>query len=92
MIAENEAGKRFKVRTMLPTSEDLMSVSASDFDNDGDVDLYTTAYFPDHFIEHSQAGGLPTGVENFVYHDSNLGVPTSCYVMMWQTIAGTLWM
>lgn len=73
LIAENEAGKRFKVRTMLPTSEDLMSVSASDFDNDGDVDLYTTAYFPDHFIEHSQAGGLPTGVENFVYHDSNLG-------------------
>ncbi|HJN65633.1 MAG TPA: VCBS repeat-containing protein [Pirellulales bacterium] len=73
LIAENVAGKRFEVRTMLPTSEDLMSVSAADFDNDGDVDLYTTAYFPDHFIEHSHAGGLPTGVENFVYHDSNLG-------------------
>jgi len=73
LIAANDGKGKFAVQTMVPTSEDLMSISAADFDNDGDVDIYSTAYFPDHFIEHSHAGGLPTGVTNFVYHDSNLG-------------------
>ena len=73
LMASNDGSGKFTVETMVPTSEDLMSISAADFDNDGDVDIYSTAYFPDHFIEHSHAGGLPTGVNNFVYHDSNLG-------------------
>ena len=73
LIASNDGRGKYTVETMVPTSEDLMSLSAADFDNDGDVDIYTTAYFPDHFVEHSHAGGLPTGVNNFVYHDSNLG-------------------
>ena len=73
LFASNDGHGKYSVETMVPTSDDLMSISAADFDNDGDVDIYTTAYFPDHFIEHSHAGGLPTGVNNFVYHDSNLG-------------------
>ena len=73
LFASNDANQRFQIETMVPTSEDLMSISAADFDNDGDLDLYATGYFPDQFIEHSHAGGLPTGVDNFVYHDSNLG-------------------
>lgn len=73
LMASNNGSGKFTVETMVPTSEDLMSISAADFDNDGDVDIYATAYFPDHFVEHSHAGGLPTGVNNFVYHDSNLG-------------------
>jgi hypothetical protein len=73
LMASNDGNGKFTVETMVPTSEDLMSISAADFDNDGDIDIYSTAYFPDHFIEHSHAGGLPTGVNNFVYHDSNLG-------------------
>ena len=70
LFASNDGSGKYSIETMVPTSDDLMSISAADFDNDGDVD---TAYFPDHFIEHSHAGGLPTGVTNFVYHDSNLG-------------------
>ena len=73
LVASNDGNGKFTVQSMIPTSEDLMSISAADFDNDGDLDIYSTAYFPDHFVEHSHAGGLPTGVNNFVYHDSNLG-------------------
>ncbi|MEC8338329.1 MAG: VCBS repeat-containing protein [Planctomycetota bacterium] len=73
LLASNDGGGKFHAETMVSTSDDLMSLSAADFDNDGDVDIYATAYFPDHFVEHSHAGGLPTGVNNFVYHDSNLG-------------------
>ena len=73
LMASNDGSGKFAIKAMIPTSEDLMSISAADFDNDGDLDIYSTAYFPDHFVEHSHAGGLPTGVNNFVYHDSNLG-------------------
>jgi hypothetical protein len=43
IVAANE-GARFEIRNMLSADEDLMSLCAGDYDNDGDLDLFVCAY------------------------------------------------
>jgi hypothetical protein len=42
IVASNE-GDRFEIRNILPTDDDNMSLSAADYDNDGDLDIYVCA-------------------------------------------------
>ena len=78
VIAENEAaedngGQRFHVRTVVPCNDDLMSLSAVDYDSDGDLDLFVCGYHVNQKFGGSQAGLIPTEQGNFVYHDANTG-------------------
>ena len=79
LIASNESNKRFKVRTVLETSEDVMSLSASDFDEDGDLDIYVSAYFhsPNEVDGNQRAGNMTGASGNLVFHDANTGASNS---------------
>lgn len=88
-VASNEAGTRFQVRTVLETSDDQMSISAADYDSDGDLDLYAAAYYPDRFLgESSTPGVVPESSGNFVLHDANTGGRNSLHR---NDIAGDDW-
>ena len=78
VIASNEDNTRFKFRVLLPTTEDVMSLSAADYDNDGDLDLYACGYYANKGLDrHNSAGisALPTADDGFVMHDANVGGP-----------------
>ena len=72
VLASNEGGK-FRVRQVLPTGDDMFAIAAADVDNDGDIDVYTTAYYPDKYLDRGSSSGLPASGESFVYHDANGG-------------------
>jgi hypothetical protein len=74
VLAKGDGAGRFSVRAALPTSSDTMSLSASDFDRDGDLDLYLCAYNADDISTESGPVSL-RAAEGFVYHDSNDGAP-----------------
>ena len=79
VLASNEGGRRFQYRTLIPTTEDVMSLAAVDFDGDGDLDLYVCGYYADRTLDLAgDAGGsaLPTGEAGFVMHDANTGGPS----------------
>ena len=72
-IASNEDRAGFRVRSVLPTGDDMISLAAADVDHDGDVDIYTTAYYADKQLSERQLAGLPAAGDAFVYHDANVG-------------------
>jgi hypothetical protein len=72
VLAKGDGKGHFAVQAVLPTSEDTMSLSAADFDGDGDLDLYVCAYKQDDLTQ--DAGVLSIGAAgDFVYHDANNG-------------------
>jgi hypothetical protein len=73
VIAENDGHGRFTIRTLLPTADDTMSISAADFDRDGDLDLYVCGYNPDRTLENRDATVFLSAAEGFVLHDANNG-------------------
>ena len=73
-IASNEGGKTFRLRTVVATSDDLMSLSASDFDSDGDLDIYAVALFANKKFEgQTRTASMPDSSRPEVYHDANNG-------------------
>ncbi len=72
IIASNE-GNRFQVREVLSTGDDMVALAGADVDNDGDVDIYTTAYYANKQLSERQSAGLPASGNAFVYHDANVG-------------------
>ena len=72
IIASNE-GNAFQVRSVLPTGDDMVALAAADIEDDGDVDIYTTAYYADKQLSERQSAGLPASGNAFVYHDANVG-------------------
>ena len=63
VLASNE-GEGFEVRVVLPTDDDTMSLSAVDYDDDGDLDLHACVYFQNDEMEKPRAvvlGGVGVG-------------------------------
>ncbi len=74
VIASNEQD-HFVVRNVLATSDDTTSLTAADYDLDGDLDLYVCVDYPnDHFATSREATDgitIQGGAANRVYHDAN---------------------
>lgn len=70
VLASNE-GSRFQVRAVLETNDDTTSMSAADYDLDGDVDLYVCVDYPNDFFASRRSQPVQGGAANRVYHDAN---------------------
>ena len=78
VLAANRGDGHFEYRALLPSSHDLMSMSAADYDGDGRLDLYVCAYYKNGSEgPQSRSGGMVAGA--FVYHDSNSGGANSFF-------------
>jgi hypothetical protein len=73
VLMENESNTHYSFQTILPASESVMHLSGSDFDLDGNLDLYVCIYNPNELLK-DRISGFPIGVgiENQMY-DSNFG-------------------
>ena len=68
LIMKNDSAGSFQWRATLPMPNgDVQSLSAADYDNDGDLDLYICIDYPTRAASGHEA---PVG---FVYHDANDG-------------------
>ena len=83
IITENLGSGNFKLRKILPTSDDTMSLSAADYDRDGDLDIYVTAYYPDRRVDNTNKNKnspkIAGATSRFVYHDANNGPSNSLW-------------
>ena len=74
VLASNE-GERFQIRQVLKTDDDTTSLSAADYDLDGDLDIYVCVDYPNDSagFEEDAEGGIKIqgGAANRVYHDAN---------------------
>ncbi|MFT5407559.1 MAG: hypothetical protein ACI9NC_000264 [Verrucomicrobiales bacterium] len=74
VLAANRGDGHFDYRAFLPSSHDLMSLSAADYDEDGRLDLYACSYWRNGSAgAGSESGGVGIVRGTFVYHDSNVG-------------------
>ncbi len=78
VVASGDGGGRFAIRAVLPTSDDTMSLSAADYDFDGDLDVYVCAYNRNDLLEDSGILSIGAAAE-FVYHDAENGAPNILY-------------
>ena len=79
VVAENDGHQRFRLRDVLATGDDTMSLSAVDYDMDGRLDLYACVYFPDRDLESRAQVVLPGASGGLVHHDSNNGGVNSLF-------------
>ncbi len=78
VLASNQGNGTFEYQTLLPTADDLMSMSAADYNDDGLLDLYVCTYYQNGSDgPQSRSSGVVGG--DFVYHDSNSGGPNSLF-------------
>jgi hypothetical protein len=73
VVAENDGKGQFHLRAVLSSSVDTMSVSAVDYDLDGQLDIYVCSYYSNTDLEHGGTGSLPGAAAGFVVHDANNG-------------------
>ncbi len=74
LIMENEGTGKFELRNTLATRDtDTQSISAADFDQDGDLDLYVCIEFARELALQYE------GEAKFVYHNANDGAPNALF-------------
>lgn len=71
IIASNDRQMSFTIRSLLSTDDDVMSLCSADYDNDGDLDIYTCVNYPNDFFAQSEDISVLGGASNRVYHDAN---------------------
>jgi hypothetical protein len=77
LVMQNDGAARFDLVGTLPTGGgDMQSLSAADYDNDGDLDLYICLNFPKVTSETGETGDQAS---TFVYHDANDGAPNRLF-------------
>ena len=72
VFAENDGSGRFTIRELAETSDDTVSLTAADYDSDGDVDVFVCVYFKDGDPADPQDRTF-VGGGGFVFHDANDG-------------------
>ncbi len=74
IIAENDGNANFTVRTILKVTDDVKSICAADYDNDGRLDLYATVYntnvFDDGTVENTS---IAASLSSETIYDMNNG-------------------
>ena len=78
VVAENDGKGKFRIRDILSTTDDTMSLSAVDYDLDGRLDIYVCGYFRSEKIR-SEDSGLGGSSSGFVVHDANNGGGNSLF-------------
>ena len=79
-VAENDGLGQFRLRDVITTTEDTMSLAAADYDQDGRLDLYVCAYYPNELLlseKPSDTAGVPGVAADTVLHDATNGGPNS---------------
>jgi len=71
VIAANQGG-RFNIQALLPTSGYVMSLSASDYDVDGDLDVFACVIYSNTQLDGPRAL-VSGGLTDDVYHDAQNG-------------------
>lgn len=74
MILSNDGTGKFTERCTIYTRGDPYSLSAADFENDGDLDLYVCGYSAG-FLEFSRSADTVAAAIPYPYHDANNGSP-----------------
>ena len=75
IVLENDGKGRFSERASYFCPASLYSLTAADFDGDGDLDIYVGGRYPQGaLIEETRVQGLP-----IPYHDANNGGPNSLW-------------
>ena len=73
VLAENIDQKCFQYKSLIETSNDNMSLSAADYDLDGDLDIYVCTYNRNPFFEPLSSEELLDHEDIFIPHDANNG-------------------
>ena len=73
VLAEGDGQGRFSVRGVLDVSDDVMSLSAVDYDRDGRLDLYVTAYYVDRLKDNTERTAIAALGSSLVFYDADNG-------------------
>ncbi len=71
VFAANDGKGAFTVKTTLPCEHDTMSLSAADFDQDADLDVYVCGHSPSQQLLSSGDESVAAVNARVVYHDAN---------------------
>ena len=74
IIAANEGSKTgYVIVEVIPTNESTASLSAADYDLDGQLDIYVCCYAPNKSSDTTAFQTIGANARRFVYHDDNNG-------------------
>ena len=79
VLAANDGKGSFAVKTTLPCAHDTMSLSAADFDQDADLDIYVCGHSPSQQLVSSGDESVAALNSRVVYHDANNAAPNALF-------------
>jgi hypothetical protein len=77
VVAGGESNGKFAIQSVLDTSDDVLSLSAADYDQDGRLDLYVGVYYPNEYSGESETQTITT--PGFIYYDAQNGGANSLF-------------
>ena len=78
-LAANNGQGQFELHTILDCSDDILSLTAADFDLDGRLDLYAGVYHAGAPLDGNKDAVIPAASASVVYHDANNGGANSLF-------------